>query len=109
MPQFSEQHVKVGRIVSRVATAMLDGISLSALKWKSGRTTAGAARSALAAATRRACSATGSAGDAALSKTRISSTAALSNASAGIVVAFTLPPVRSRADRRDKRRVRDPV
>ena len=35
-------------IMSRVATAMLEGISLSALRWKSGSTAAGAARSAAA-------------------------------------------------------------
>src|SRR5947207_15289207 len=98
MPQFSEQHVKVGRIVSRVATAMLDGISLSALKWKSCRTTAGAAKSALSAARRRACSATGSGGDAALWKTRISSAAALWNGAAGHGVAFEVAPVRARED-----------
>ena len=54
MPQFSEQQVNVGRIVSRVATAMLDGISLSSLRWKSGSTTAGAARSASCDAVARA-------------------------------------------------------
>ena len=39
MPQFRDALVSVGLIVSRVATAMLDGISLSSLRWKSGRTT----------------------------------------------------------------------
>ena len=54
IPQFSEQLVSVDLIVSRVATAMLEGISLSALRWKSGSTAAGAARSAFAHAPRGA-------------------------------------------------------
>ena len=70
MPQFSEQLVSVVLMVSRVATAMLEGISLSPLKWKSGSATAGAARSEFATPWRSATRAKGSAGAAALSKTR---------------------------------------
>ena len=56
MPQFTEELVNVGRIVPRVATAMLDGISMFRLWWKSGNTTGGAARSSPAAPSSSECS-----------------------------------------------------
>ena len=56
MPQFTELPVNVERIVPRVATVMLDGISMSPLWRKSGSTTGGATRSASRTPSRRSAS-----------------------------------------------------
>ena len=69
IPQLTEALVNSGRMVSRVATAMLDGISRSCLWWKSGRTTGAAARSRPDVARFSVVSESGSAGALGLSKT----------------------------------------
>ena len=46
MPQLTAALLSVGRMNSRVATAMLHGASMFSSWWKSGSATGGAARSA---------------------------------------------------------------
>ena len=70
MPQFTELLVKVERIVSRVATVMLDGISMSSLWRKSGSTTGGATRSASRTRSSSNERSRPSAGESSLSNTR---------------------------------------
>src|ERR1041384_452343 len=70
IPQFREALENVGLIVFAVATAMLEGISLSPLRWKSGSTMAGAAKSTSATPRRSVARPTGSAGPAALAEIR---------------------------------------
>ena len=70
MPQFTDALVNAGRMVPLVATAMLEGISMSCLWWKSGSTTGGAARSTADTPRARVSRTSGSAGTSTLSKTR---------------------------------------
>src|SRR6266498_573274 len=70
MPQFTEELVRVGRIVPGVATAMLEGISMDDLWWKSGSTTGALARSAPTSLEPSSSSTAGLAGASRDSKTR---------------------------------------
>ena len=87
MPQFTELLVKVERIVSRVATVMLDGISMSSLWRKSGSTTGGATRSASRTRASSRETRRSSAGESSLSKTRAACELAVGPAVAAVVIA----------------------
>src|SRR6478735_4937942 len=72
MPQLTDELVSVGRIVPAVATAMLEGISMADLWWKSGSTTGGATRSIPSVAEFSDATRSRSAGTRSLSNTRAS-------------------------------------
>src|SRR5579885_2006562 len=107
MPQLTDALVSTGLTVPSVATAMLDGISMLDLWWKSGSTTAGAARSASASAPSRYASAFGSAIAPSPSNTRTRASA--SSRSSCAVTTVTPPPPRLSAGPRAApgRRFRD--